>query len=189
MFTKFIEDFLTKDECDFLISLGESTGLQQMKSSKIVNGILIEKGVEYIGNKRMGCYFINEILSNPTLLSISNKLISISNNLNPYKGITYTSIPKYSFNRYSMGDFLEWHEDRHEIINGATITFIIQLNDDYENGNVKYKIDNMEYIVEKKQGSIFIFDSNIEHCVDNITNGTRYSINVWPSSVKKISLL
>ena len=105
MFNKFISNFLTIDECNFLISLGESTGLQQMKSSKIVNGTLVESEIEYSGNKRMGCYFINDVLLDPKLLSISDKVVSLSNQINPYKGITYTNIPKYSFNRYNKHIF------------------------------------------------------------------------------------
>jgi hypothetical protein len=189
MFNKFISNFLTIDECNFLISLGESTGLQQMKSSKIVNGTLVESEIEYSGNKRMGCYFINDVLLDPKLLSISDKVVSLSNQINPYKGITYTNIPKYSFNRYSTNDFLDWHEDRHEIINGATITFIIQLNDEYEDGLVKYVLDGIEYSVPKETGSVFIFDSNILHSVENISSGLRYSLNVWPGSKKRISLI
>jgi hypothetical protein len=189
MFIKYIEDFLSSDECDYLIQLGESIGLEQMKSTKISNGVIVDEGISYAGNKRMGCYFVDDLLSTTELKSLSNKVISISNELNPYKGFIYNSIPKYSFNRYSDGDFLDWHEDRHEIINGATITFIIQLNDDYEEGDVRYIIEGIEYSIPKQKGSVLIFDSSIPHSVDTIKKGTRYSINVWPSSIKKISLL
>jgi hypothetical protein len=189
MFIQYIQNFLTIDECDFLINLGESVGLEQMKSSKIVNGKVVEEGLLYSGNKRMGCYFVDDLLSTTELKFISNKVLFLSNKLNPYKGISYTSIPKYSFNRYSDGDFLDWHSDSHEIISGATITFIIQLNDDYEEGDVKYKMDDVEYSVPKQKGSVLVFDSNIQHSVDIIKSGIRYSMNVWPTSIKKISLL
>jgi hypothetical protein len=189
MFYKFIENLLTKEECDFIISTGEDNGLHQMKSSKIVNGVVMEEEVEYEGNKRMGGYFTDELLLDSRIKDISTKILSFSNLLNPYNGITYNSIPKYSFNRYSNGDFLHWHEDKHEIINGATITLIIQLNDNYEGGLVKYIINKVEYSVPKQVGSAFIFDSNISHSVDTIKSGERYSLNVWPSSIKKVSLI
>ena len=67
MFVKYIENFLTKEECDEIILLGESVGLIQMKSSLIVNGKLIEENVSYGGNKRMGCYFYDELLENDIL--------------------------------------------------------------------------------------------------------------------------
>jgi Rps23 Pro-64 3,4-dihydroxylase Tpa1-like proline 4-hydroxylase len=189
MFIKYIENFLTEDECKSIIDLGNSTGLIQMKSSRFVNGKLISKDLEYEGNKRMGCYFIDELLDLPILKSLNEKIITLSNQLNPYNGITYNGVPKYSFNRYSEGDFLDWHSDNHEILNGATITFVIQLNDDYEGGDVMYSINDIEYSVTKKMGSIFVFDSNLSHSVNAITNGLRYSLNVWPSKIIKKSLI
>lgn len=189
MFIKFIEDFLNENECDSIISIGESIDLMEMKSSLIINGKVIVQNKKYEGNIRTGGYFVNELLKNTTLENLSNKIINLSNELNPFNGITYNKIDKYSFNRYVEGDFLDWHPDKHEILNGATITFIIQLNDDYENGDVKYKIDDKEYKIKKKRGSVFIFDSNISHCVDKITNGVRYSLNVWPSKKIKKSLI
>ena len=189
MFTKYIEDFLTKEECQSLIDLGNSVGLIQMKSSKFVNGELVGENLEYNGNKRSGCYFIGELLELPILENLSNKIINLSNELNPFKGVEYNRINNYSFNRYGVGDFLDWHPDSHEILNGATITYIIQLNDEYGGGEVKYKVNDVEYPVKKKEGSVFIFDSNIVHSVDQISSGERYSINVWPAKTIKKTLL
>jgi len=189
MFVKYIENFLTKEECNQIILLGESVGLIQMKSSLIVDGKLIEENVSYDGNKRMGCYFYDEVLENDILKNLTNKIVELSNNLNPFKGINYIKVPKYSFNRYGEGDFLDWHPDNHEILNGATITFIIQLNDDYEGGDVKYITDGTNQTTPKKTGSVLIFDSNIVHSVDEVINGIRYSLNVWPSKTIKQSIL
>jgi len=189
MFTKYIENFLTEEECKSIIDLGNSTELIQMKSSRFVNGKLIAENLEYEGNKRMGCYFTDDLLNLPILKNLTNKIITLSNELNPYNGIVYNGVPKYSFNRYGVGDFLDWHSDSHEILNGATITYIIQLNNDYEGGDVKYLINDETILVDKKQGSIFIFDSNLSHSVDVITTGLRYSLNVWPSKIIKKSLI
>lgn len=189
MFVKYVEDFLSISECQFLIDLGESISLMDMKSSKFINGKLVDSNIEYVGNKRMGNYFTGDILLKPEIRLISDKVLFLSNKLLPYKGLTYNAIPKYSFNRYSVGDFLDWHEDRHEIINGASITCIIQLNDEYDGGYVRYIIEGIEYTVPKVKGSVFIFDSNITHSVDIVQSGNRYSINVWPSSTKKTSLI
>ncbi len=189
MFTKYIEDFLTKEDCQSLIDLGNSVGPIQMKSSRFVNGELVGENLEYNGNKRSGCYFNGELLELPILKKLSNKIINLSNELNPFKGVEYNEIKNYSFNKYGVGDFLEWHPDSHETLNGATITFIIQLNDEYDDGEVKYKVNDVEYSVKKKEGSVFIFDSNIVHSVDQISRGERYSINVWPAKTIKKTLL
>lgn len=189
MFHKIINNFITSEECDQLIDMGMSHSLIQMKSSKFVDGKLVDSNLEYNGNKRMGTYFIDEFLLEPVLKKLTSEILEQSNYLKPFNSIEYIKVLKYSFNKYSEGDFLEWHEDKHEIVSGATITYILQLNDDYEGGEVKYIIEGIEYIVPKIKGSVFIFDSNITHSVDPIKSGIRYSINVWPTSVKKISLI
>ena len=189
MFVKYIENFLTREECDQIILLGEHVGLLEMKSSRIIHGKLIEENISYEGNKRMGCYFYDDLLENEKLKILGDKIINLSNDLNPFKGVNYFKIPKYSFNRYCSGDFLNWHADNHEILNGATITFIIQLNDEYEGGNVNYIIDGTNHTIPKKFGSVLIFDSNIVHSVDKVIKGTRYSLNVWPSKTIKQSII
>lgn len=189
MFVKYIEDFLSRSECDNIIELGKSIGLDKMTSAKFVNGIYIERKLDENHNKRMGCYFGKDELGLSEIKSISNKVISKLNNLKCFNGIQYVDIPKYSFNQYSKDDFLDWHSDSHEIMYGASLTVIFQLNDDYIGGDVMYMIDDIEYRVPKKQGSILIFDSNILHCVEKLNSGIRYSLNVWPSSLKKVSLI
>ena len=63
------------------------------------------------------------------------------------------------------------------------------MNDQYEDGDVKYIVNEIEHSVPKKEGSVFIFDSNIVHSVKEITSGVRYSINVWHSKIIKKSLI
>ena len=189
MFIKYIENFLTEEECKSIIELGNSTELIQMKSSRFANGKLVDANYEWKGNKRMGCYFTDELLNFPILKTLTNKIVNLSNELKPYNGIIYNGVSKYSFNRYGEGDFLDWHPDSHEILNGATITYIIQLNNDYDGGEVQYSINEEVVSIDKKQGSIFVFDSNIPHSVNNVINGIRYSLNVWPSKVIKKSLI
>jgi predicted 2-oxoglutarate/Fe(II)-dependent dioxygenase YbiX len=63
------------------------------------------------------------------------------------------------------------------------------LNDDYDGGEIMYVVEGFEYSVPKKQGSIFIFDSNILHSVNKVNSGFRYSLNVWPSKIDKKSII
>ena len=82
--------------------------------------------------------------------------------------------------------------DIHEIEFGATITVIYQLNDNYDEGFVTYKLseNGEEHKVPKKEGSIFVFDSTLLHSVSEIKGGKRYSMNSWPTfRILKKSLL
>jgi PKHD-type hydroxylase len=53
----------------------------------------------------------------------------------------------------------------------------ILLNEDYEGGNFKF-YDNEEDIIKGK-GSVLVFPSYLQHCVEKITKGNRYSLVVW----------
>ncbi len=94
MFVTYIENFLTTDECEKIITLGNSVGLIQMKSSLIVNGKLMTENVQYDGNKRMGCYFTDSLLQEELVKNLTEKIIKTSNEINPYNGITYNNVPK-----------------------------------------------------------------------------------------------
>jgi len=190
MFTLLIEDVLSKEECNLLIKRGLQTDLQVMHSTKIVDGKIVEEDMIALKfNKRKGSYYFGEEMNEPILSNLSNKLVSLINSKKIFNGIEYTSIPKYTFNEYGVGDFLNWHKDSHEVIYGATSTIIIQLNDDYEGGEVMYRIHDIDYTVDKKAGSVFIFNSNIEHNVNPVNSGIRYSMNAWPDSKIKKALL
>lgn len=190
MYNLLIEDFLTKEECDHLIKRGLSETLIVMKSTKIVNNVVVYENLEDTNNnKRKGTYLTDDALKEERISELSEKILRKVNELKIVNGVTYDGVPKYSFNEYSENDFLNWHKDSHEIMYGATLTIIIQLNDDYEDGEIMYRIGDVDYQVPKKQGSVFIFDPNIEHSVAKITKGVRYSMNVWPSKKIKHSLL
>ena len=186
----FVQNVLTSEECKLLIERGLQTDLQIMHSSKIVNGKVVKQDILKLDdNKRKGSYYFEDEMKEPIFTSLTDTLVSIINSTKIFNGIEYISIPKYTFNQYDGGDFLNWHKDSHEIINGATATIIIQLNDNYEGGEVMYRLDNIDYTVPKKAGSVFIFDSNIEHNVNVVESGVRYSMNAWPSSKIKKTLL
>ena len=57
---------------------------------------------------------------------------------------------------------------------------INKLNEEYDGGDFYYLLNDVEIMLPKKQGSIFIFDSNILHGVKKLTDGKRYSLNCWP---------
>ena len=101
-----------------------------------------------------------------------------------------TKFPKMSSNKinqidllkYSVGGKYEIHTD-HYTNSPRHLSIIINLNDDYEGGNLIFTDQkNKEikrYILEK--GSVVFFPSNFmyPHSIEPITKGTRYSIVAW----------
>ena len=171
MFTLFSENFLTKKECEDIILLSKKIELKESETYT-ENGSIKNASI----NKRQLAFISPNHIPN-----LEEKVLLYLNNLNIYKNLKYSKIEYFAFNKYESGDFLKYHSDGHAIKNlGATITFIFQLNDDYDGGEIVYKIDNQEFTVPKKQGSVFIFDSNVEHQINKITHGIRFSLNCWP---------
>jgi len=184
MYTNFIESFLTEDECSTIIKSGLKTDIRRLTSVKRVGDGYVGTKNEDNLHKRSGSYFGPDDIKNIEILNnVSTRTVELLNKLQPMKNSTYISIPKLTFNEYITGDYLNYHSDNHEIEFGATITVIYQLNDNYDEGFVTYKLseNGKEQKVPKKTGSIFIFDSTLLHAVSKLTDGVRYSMNSWPA--------
>jgi predicted 2-oxoglutarate/Fe(II)-dependent dioxygenase YbiX len=84
--------------------------------------------------------------------------------------------------KYEVGGKYEIHTD-HYYQSQRTLTFILNLNEDYEGGDfVFYNQDNTEMKrVKCKTATCIMFPSNFQypHRIEPITKGTRYSIVAW----------
>tara|TARA_R110000737_G_scaffold282832_2_gene289509 strand:- start:65 stop:610 length:546 start_codon:yes stop_codon:yes gene_type:complete len=84
--------------------------------------------------------------------------------------------------KYEFGGKYEIHTD-HFYQMQRTLTFILNLNEDYEGGDfVFYNQDNTEMKrVKCKTATCIMFPSNFQypHRIEPITKGTRYSIVAW----------
>ncbi len=110
------------------------------------------------------------------------------------------------YTRYGEGQFYGWHNDagisghykpksvgnntdtlQEDYINENTelvrkLSFAMQLSDpdDYEGGNVVLlNEEGKKYIVPRKKGTIVLFDSRTQHCVNKVKKGVRKSIVGW----------
>ena len=84
--------------------------------------------------------------------------------------------------KYSPGGKYEIHTDHFTTFNRA-LSIIINLNDDYEGGDLIFTDQKEKEIKRLKlgKGSIVFFPSNFmyPHGIQPITKGTRYSIVSW----------
>jgi len=89
----------------------------------------------------------------------------------------------FQFTEYKNGDFFVWHKD----VTGKEVTqherycsLVIQLNDEYEEGDLELKLSDGSIMkVEKGIGNTIIFLSDIEHRVTVVKNGYRYTLVNW----------
>ena len=86
--------------------------------------------------------------------------------------------------KYNVGGHYKIHCDMGHNVN-RSISVIINLNDDYEGGELMfYSGPTNDHVVKKislKKGSMVFFPSNFlfPHRINPITRGTRYSIVAW----------
>jgi len=84
--------------------------------------------------------------------------------------------------KYKVGGKYEVHTD-HFTTTTRTLSIIINLNDNYEGGDLIFTDQNCKEIkkLTLSKGSIVFFPSNFlyPHGIQPITKGTRYSIVAW----------
>jgi len=86
--------------------------------------------------------------------------------------------------KYEAGGKYDYHCDNHGTASPRTLSIIINLNDEYEGGDLVFGSQYLDTEIKKvslKTGSIVCFPSNFlfPHKIQPITKGIRYSIVVW----------
>jgi PKHD-type hydroxylase len=93
--------------------------------------------------------------------------------------------------KYSKGCFYDYHQDGDGVTTYDTpennwtnnktrkLSMSVLLNEDYEGGDFKFYGDKEVALKEKTKGSILVFPSYMQHCVEEVTKGNRYSLVVW----------
>jgi predicted 2-oxoglutarate/Fe(II)-dependent dioxygenase YbiX len=180
MFVKIYENVFSEEECKNIINLVAIN--HKLDFITTYNTITKQNSINFDFNKRKGIKFQD---INGEYKFVKEKLLNIANGENLYANVIYNEIDEYLFNQYEETDYLNYHIDSNEIMFGATITILVQLNDDYEGGEFCYIIEGKETQIKPKIGSVIIFESNIQHKIKTILKGARYSFNVWPK-IKKI---
>jgi len=69
------------------------------------------------------------------------------------------------------------HVDNHQYYEDLTYSAVIYMNDEFEGGETIFPKLDIER--KPKKGSAIIFPSHLEHGVNLVTKGKRYSMNIW----------
>ena len=123
----------------------------------------------------------------PTNIFYWNYIKTEIERLYDYYKIKFPKMSSYKINqidllKYSVGGRYEVHTD-HYTNSPRHLSIIMNLNDNYEGGDLIFTAQNKEEIKRLKlsEGSIVFFPSNFmyPHSIEPITKGTRYSIVAW----------
>jgi predicted 2-oxoglutarate/Fe(II)-dependent dioxygenase YbiX len=170
-------EFLTKEECNMILDF--SLNELELVPSEILTDYT--DGDVNTNIRKSNQVFYPYYKKFPFLLEKMSKL------LNEYifvKGFDLDfQESQFQFTEYHPGGHFDWHID----VSGKKITdydrycsLVIQLNDDYEEGDLQIKdINNETLTVDKGTGNLILFLSNISHRVIPVKNGIRYTLVNW----------
>ena len=84
------------------------------------------------------------------------------------------------FATYTKGDFYGLHKDANET-NSRILSVTVQLSksSEYKGGNLVFNNYPVRNLMERRQGTVIIFPSNLYHEVEPVIKGKRYSLVQW----------
>jgi predicted 2-oxoglutarate/Fe(II)-dependent dioxygenase YbiX len=165
-----IENFLSKDECNFI--------LKRCKEELDLFTAIVNSGNPNV--RKSSIAWIDD------LGDVNERLKNILKSRFNFEGAEVTGLESFQFTEYKVGEFYEWHTDRNSTIDRKRfVSTVIQLNDDYGGGLLEIK-DRMGNLIpiNQKLGNLYIFDSGLVHRVTPVNVNARYSLVNWVSLVK-----
>jgi hypothetical protein len=81
----------------------------------------------------------------------------------------------FNFIKYGPGQHFQEHHD-HGFSYNCTVSLVAYINDDYEGGELSFRLQNLK--IKPEAGDLFIFPSTFmyPHKAEVVTSGTKYSI-------------
>jgi len=166
----FVNNALTKYECQQIISLGESL---------IPKQALIQSGANFdVRNSN-----VSWILPSTESEWVFRKMTDFIKELNDrfFKFDIDGFDEGFQFTKYQIDGKYEAHIDKTYYSKIRKLSMVVQLSDpcEYEGGDLSLFISKDPFNVKKKQGFMVAFPSYTLHKVNPVTNGTRYSLVAW----------
>lgn len=172
------DNAFSKDECEKIISIGNSNTLLQSYVSKEDDLIVQDKSVK---NAEIAWLY-----SSSNTAWIFQRLTHIIHSLNNefFRFDLYGMIEGLQFTKYQSPDGLYVkHMDKFSNGMGVVrkLSLTVQLSDptDYDGGELDLHLDSIPTTMKKDQGRLVLFPSYIMHEVRPITRGNRYSLVAW----------
>jgi len=171
-----IPNFISKDECNLL--------LNKCKKELTLKNATVRGGEVDFKSRKSSVAFIND------LGFLNNRLETILIDSVKVKGFSVSGLQPFQFTEYSVGEFYGWHKDSsvdNPTFSNRFYSTVIQLNDEYTEGELQLNIDGNEITLEPGLGTLYMFPSYTLHQVKPITSGVRYSLVNWVSLNKNLN--
>lgn len=170
-----LKNITNPDFCKRIIDL---TNEKAKKNLKVKRGL-------HTDERNVKGYFLN--FDTPTNMFYWNY---VKAEIEKWYSLYKTKFPKMETNKINQIDLLKYevggkyvvHTDHHTYT-PRTLSVIINLNDEYEGGDLVFTDQKDQEIKRLKleKGTMVFFPSNFmyPHSIEPITKGTRYSIVAW----------
>ena len=180
------ESYFSKDACENIVLLAKNIPSRQatigFEDSKVSRDVRRSK-VRWIERHHQDLKWVMEELEH--LIHVANR--------NAF-GVDVTKLFELQFTEYSGEDkgHYDWHNDVNWDDSKTThrkLSVIVQLSDpkEYEGGKFEMQTLHLEAPSEgtlKKQGTVLVFPSFLQHKVNPITSGFRHSLVGWMEGPK-----
>lgn len=167
-----VKNLLTKEECDEILNF--SLNNLELKTA-LVGG----NEIPNFKSRKSNIAFFNY---NEKFPNLTQKILNSIQDEYKFNGYSLEFNDKFQFTEYKTTDFYDWHTDYtiNKFGKNRVCSMVIQLNDDYIGGNLELKDEDNNIIqLEKGLGNLYTFLSDIEHRVDEVKSGIRYSLVNW----------
>lgn len=174
MFTHLtIPNFLSREECKNIIDV--SLDNLNLIPAKMGGNNNLNLNIEYRkSNVAFTTYSNTFPLLEINIVKTLSEIIKI-------KGYDLNFDSKFQFTEYQKDGHYDWHIDSGDNFSHRYCSLVIQLNEGYSGGELKIIDNDKQITLEKGIGNMFIFLSSLEHKVEKVTDGTRYSLVNWLS--------
>jgi len=164
--------FLTKEECEKIINLGESLS---PSPSELVNHV---NNTSVRNSKNAWIFPTTE---NEWLFRrFTDSVTSLNNEY--FKFDLFGLAEGLQFTKYEAPDgCYHPHIDKStgQIVRKLSITVQLSSPEEYEGGEVHLTYGHAPAVISKDQGTLVVFPSYVLHEVKPVTKGTRYSLVCW----------
>jgi predicted 2-oxoglutarate/Fe(II)-dependent dioxygenase YbiX len=166
----------SKEECDYLKTLFNE---DEFVRSDVTYDF---KSSEHSKNRTSYGVLIDASKDQKNLIQDRLKLIGVDSKLQSFSVLRYEVGQEFKRHTDNITKFGNKHTHRFK-------TIVIQLSDEdeYEGGELVIFDSDEKLIISKKLGNVVCFFSHLEHQVNKIISGKRYSIVLWASKEDIIS--
>jgi len=177
---KVIEDFITLEDADILVSYIKNNYLDKTKFSISLKHIINNK-IRYESRIPEQSKFSNHLEILHLLKKYSDKFLLETNLF--FKDDENIYLSELWMTMLGPDSALDPHTDNHKNAEHLFRSGVIYLNEDFDGGYLNFP--DKDFIIKPKKLSLIIFDSKELHEITKVLSGLRIAMPIWATNIKE----